>query len=237
MSQDLHRSDHKSAILMRPLRLSATNYAANTRLLAVSINILHRLLSHDALHRSAIPNVLLIVDTVIDATGINAANRSVFPAAQSAELQLKALQCILPLYTNYDAGGLSEEVMWHGYECCLRLHESRAPMVTNAAVAIVRQLVIFLFDAACEEAKSSTVVRAAGRAIEAGKEELPTKARQAFTILQDTCLLANDEPALALVHIRSIERAFALELVESILSNHALVFQQVPLFSNHACLI
>lgn len=234
MSQDLHCNDRKSAILMRPLRLSATNYATNARLLAVSINILHRLLSHDALHRSAIPDVLFIVDAVIDATGINAANRSVFPATQNADLQLKALQCILPLYTNYDDGGLPEEMMWHGYECCLRLHESRVPMVTNAAVAIVRQLVIFLFDAACEEAKNSSATHPAdgdrNRAIDGDEEALPTKARQAFTILQDTCLLANDEPALALVHIQSIERAFALELVESILANHSLVFKQVLAF-------
>lgn len=99
-----------------------------------------------------------------------------------------------------------------------RLHESKAPTVVNAAVAIIRQLIIWLFEKmAEEEADTGNVVpvqRESGAAL-----VLQRSCADAFVIFQDVCLLSNDQKPLVL-GLKTIDKAFGLELIESVLAYH-----------------
>lgn len=199
---------------MKPISMASKS--TNSRLIAISINILHKLLIHSALHVSLVPSAFDIIDQVIDATGINSSGKSpYYNTNQAGDLQLKTLQCVMPLYTNF--GDLQNTELFRGYQCCFRLHDSKVAMVTNAAVAIIRQLVIFLFDSAQSVDISQT----------AEDEALPEQLSRAYAMFQDICLLSNDEPALVLTSVTRIDKSFALELLESILTNHTRVFVQV----------
>jgi hypothetical protein len=88
-------------------------------------------------------------------------------------------------------------------------------MVNNAAVAIVRQLIIWLFEQVAEE--DSHPPQDGSRPF----------AADALTIFQDVCLLLNDEKARVL-QLNTIDKTFALELIESVLAYHSRIFRQVP---------
>lgn len=200
---------------MKPILMASKS--ANGRLIAISINILHKLLTHNALHISFISSAFDIIDQVIDATGINNSGKSpYYNISQAGDLQLKVLQCMMPLYTNF--GDLQTTELFRGYQCCFRLHESKVLMVTNAVVAIIRQLVIFLFDSA----QSVDATKATE-----DEELLPEQVSRAYSMLQDICLLSNDEAAIVLTSVTRIDKSFALELLESIIANHTRVFVQV----------
>lgn len=129
------------------------------------------------------------------------------------DVQVKALQCIMPLLAN-SVSSIHGAQLVQAYLIGFRLHESSSPMVNNAAVAIVRQLVIWLFEQVGEEDSH----------VEEGGEH--PYAGDALVIFQDVCLLLNEEKPLVL-QLKGIDKSFALELVESVLANHSRIFRQV----------
>lgn len=99
-----------------------------------------------------------------------------------------------------------------------RLHESKYPMVTNAAIAIIRQLIIWLFEQVSDEDNREDACDGVVS---------KTYASDAFTIFQDICLLTNDERPIVL-GLDSIDKSFSLELVESVLAYHSRIFRNHP---------
>jgi len=68
------------------------------------------------------------------------------------DLQLKILQTVLPLLTNYDS--VHDTILAEALLLCFKLQESRSQVVNNTAAATLRQLVIYLFDkVAIEDSK------------------------------------------------------------------------------------
>lgn len=117
----------------------------------------------------------------------------------------------MPLINNAAIHG---EQLIKAYHLGFSLHESSFPMVTSAAVAIVRQLVIWLFDQVAQEDNQSET------------RETILFSHDALIIFTDICCLLNDEKPETL-RLKSIDKSFALELIESVLSNHSRVFREV----------
>lgn len=137
----------------------------------------------------------------------------------SDEVQLKALQCIMPLLSSSNpASTIHGEQLVNAYLIGFRLHESASPTVQNAAVAIVRQLIIWLFEQVAEEDSHIDGATVGG--------ERPFAA-DALAIFQDICLLLNDEKGRVLQDLKAIDKSFALELIESVLAYHSRIFRQV----------
>lgn len=130
----------------------------------------------------------------------------------SDEVQQKSLMCVMPLLAN-SVSSIHGPQLVQAYLIGFRLHDLASSHVKNAAVAIVRQLVIWLFEQVAEEDAHS-----------AGDER--PFAADAFAIFQDICLLLNDEKPQVLA-LDSVDKSFALELVESVLAFHSLIFRHV----------
>lgn len=136
------------------------------------------------------------------------------------EVQLKALQCIMPLLSSSNPlSTIHGTQLVQAYLIGFRLHESPSPTVQNAAVAIVRQLIIWLFEQVAEEDAHATPCE--------GEEVGRPFAADALAIFQDICLLLNDEKGLVLQDLKAIDKSFALELIESVLAYHSRIFRQV----------
>ncbi|KAF9385298.1 hypothetical protein CPC16_008043 [Podila verticillata] len=96
----------------------------NAKLVTISMGCLRELISHRAMPEGAIEVVLKTLNDIM---------------SQGVEIQLKILQTILPLLTNYDVHGES------------LAEDSRVVFVNNTAAATLRQLVIYIFEKVGEE--------------------------------------------------------------------------------------
>lgn len=134
------------------------------------------------------------------------------------EIQQKSLMCVMPLLAN-SVSNIHGPQLVQAYLIGFRLHELASSNVKNAAVAIVRQLIIWLFEQVAEEDAHGT-------------GDARPYADDAFAIFQDICLLLNDEKAQVLA-LNSIDKSFALELIESVLAFHSLIFRQVQIGTYH----
>ncbi|KAF9581340.1 hypothetical protein BGW38_001685 [Lunasporangiospora selenospora] len=191
----------------------------NVKLVTISMGCLRELISHHAMPESAIEVVLKTLNDIM---------------SQGVEIQLKILQTILPLLTNYEVHG---ESLAEALLLCFRLQDSRVVFVNNTAAATLRQLVIYIFDKVGEEDIRLEESRKASSA-QSGDAERPSSeistevdghmepcAFDAYQLFQDLCLLTNSEQARFL-KLGSISRTFGLELIESVLTNHFHLFKQ-----------
>ncbi|KAF8267460.1 hypothetical protein EI94DRAFT_1730637 [Lactarius quietus] len=138
--------------------------------------------------------------------------------AQGVDIQLKILQTLLSLITNFPA--INGRLL-------ANLHESRTAVVSSTAAATLRQLVMFVVDKVVEEDR---------RLLHANELEpitlpdgttqtLGPAARDAFAIFEDLCLLGNGERPQFL-QLEYLHKTFALELIESVLTNYHDLFRK-----------
>lgn len=146
---------------------------------------------------------------------------------------MKILQTLLPLLTNFEIG-VHGEVIGEALVICFKLQESKAPLVSNTATATLRQVVIYMFDKVVKEdslgkealrADDQPGFKARYCSIIPGIDGLNMFALDAYLVLQDLCLLTNGETPVFL-RLESLDRAFGLELIESILLNHNLLLRK-----------
>ncbi|KAF9363393.1 hypothetical protein BGX34_004268 [Mortierella sp. NVP85] len=160
--------------------------------------------------------------------------------SHGVEIQLKILQTILPLLTNYN---VHKESLAEALLLCFRLQDSRIVFVNNTAAATLRQLVIYIFekvgeedlaqlgqDASVETHQINTKPDATGLE-QVNEGQLGPCALDAYLLFQDLCLLTNSEHARFL-SLGSISRTFGLELIESVLTNHFHLFKQHKEFAS-----
>ena len=126
----------------------------------------------------------------------------------SVEVQLKTLQTILPLLTNYES--IRSEHMITALLLCFQLQESKSNVVTNTAGATLLQIVTIVFDRENPSSDSSN------SAITSGKEQW---------LVRDLISIIRGEPASMLV-VQNPSRTFCMELLEAILLNHYEVFRK-----------
>ena len=114
-----------------------------------------------------------------------------------------------------------------------KLHESRTAVVSSTAAATLRQLVMFVVDKIVEEDR---------RMLLASELELITlpdgttrslgpAARDAFAIFEDLCLLGNGE-RLQFLQLEHLHKTFALELIQSVLTNYHDLFHEARVSSS-----
>ncbi|KAF9434872.1 hypothetical protein BGZ76_007272, partial [Entomortierella beljakovae] len=152
--------------------------------------------------------------------------------SHGVEIQLKILQTILPLLTNYNVHG---ESLAEALLLCFRLQDSRVVFVNNTAAATLRQLVIYIFEKVGDEdqrlqesGKKSSVedeIKPVLTSEQGYEEQLGPCALDAYLLFQDLCHLTNSEHAHFL-KLGSISRTFGLELIESVLTNHFHLFKE-----------
>lgn len=146
---------------------------------------------------------------------------------QGVDIQLRILQTLLSLITNFPAvhGDLLEEALL----LCFKLQESRIAVVSSTAAATLRQLVMFVVDKVVDEDRrdeSSTIDFADVTLPNGDTKSLSPSARDAFAVFEDLCLLANGEKPLFL-KLEFLRKTFALELIESVLTNYHDLYRKV----------
>ncbi|KAF8935296.1 hypothetical protein BGZ58_005100 [Dissophora ornata] len=191
----------------------------NVKLVGISVGCLRELISHRAMPESKIQEVLKTLNDIM---------------SQGADIQLKILQTILPLLTNYDVHGDS------------LAEDSRVVYVNNTAAATLRQLVIYIFEKVGDEdlkrqalEKNTTSQgqekKDEEKDIQLSEQEIEGQlgpcALDAYMLFRDLCLLTNAEHARFL-RLNNISRTFGLELIESVLTNHFHLFKQHKEFAS-----
>ncbi|KAL1917432.1 uncharacterized protein VTP21DRAFT_3825 [Calcarisporiella thermophila] len=212
IAKELARADE---IVLRPFLLACET--KHVKLVTIAIGCVQRLISYHAIPETSVKTILKMLNDVIN---------------NGVEIQLKILQTILPLLTNYH--DIHRELLAEALLICFRLQDSKIVVVNNTAAATLRQLVIFLFDkvtkedADAAEASGSDSANVALIPIEVqgeGTIELRPAAADAYCLFQDLCFLTNGEHATFL-RLNSLSRTFGLELIESVLTNHHKLFSK-----------
>ncbi|KAH6597282.1 hypothetical protein BASA50_004633 [Batrachochytrium salamandrivorans] len=220
---------------VRPFIMSCET--KNPKLIPISINCLQKLISHHAIPESS---TAVILKTLSEQAG------------STMELQLKILQSILPLTTNYHS--VHSETLADALQLCYKLQDTKTPVVNSTAAATFRQLVIHVFEKlSAEDAKIksaavehvSTLDHPIAQNVGEDDDEitnavlpklLPTTelsaeyaqyTTDAFMIFQDLCSFASGDPGTYL-RIGIMPKGFCLELVESVLTGNPEIFSIHP---------
>lgn len=201
----------------------------NAKVVAISLGSLHRLISLKAVPQSAVPVIVNIMGDCIN---------------QGVDIQLRILQTLLSLITNFpsvhgellgDVGHvdgvlcsfIDPERVSQALLLCFKLQESRIAVVSSTAAATLRQLVMFVVDKVVEEDKREMPDDVEDIRLPDGTTKtLGPSARDAFAVFEDLCLLANAERPNFL-KLEFLHKTFALELIESVLTNYHDLFRKV----------
>ena len=200
----------QSEDLLRPVFMGCAT--KNAKVVAISLGSLQRLIALKAVPQSAVP---LIITTMSDCM------------AQGVDIQLRILQTLLSLVTNFPA--VHSDLLGDALLLCFKLQESRIAVVSSTAAATLRQLVMFVVDKVVDEDRRDEV-----KPEEYSDVTLPNgqtkalgpSAQDAFAVFEDLCLLANSEKPLFL-KLEFLRKTFALELIESVLTNYHDLFRKV----------
>ena len=103
-------------------------------------------------------------------------------------------------------------------------------MVSSTAAATLRQLVMFVVDKVVEEDRRMLLANELESITlpDGTTQALGPAARDAFAIFEDLCLLGNGERPQFL-QLEYLHKTFALELIESVLTNYHELFRNVRL--------
>ncbi|PIL34637.1 hypothetical protein GSI_03416 [Ganoderma sinense ZZ0214-1] len=208
--------------LLRPVFMGCAT--KNAKVVAISLGSLQRLIALKAVPQSAVP---LIVTTMGDCMN------------QGVDIQLRILQTLLSLITNFPA--VHGQLLGDALLLCFRLQESRIAVVSSTAAATLRQLVMFVVDKVVDEDRREEVpdnARIETVLPNGTTAELGPSAYDAYAVFEDLCLLANSEQPRFL-KLDSLRKTFALELIESVLTNYHDLFRKhtelLLLLRHHLC--
>lgn len=141
-------------------------------------------------------------------------------ATLALDIQLKVLQALPSLLQNY-ANSLTERLLVAAFEVCFLLYNNKTAVVSNTAAAALQQLVNSTFDkAAVDDDEPSRDENSVKVPIGDGDVSIYGAALDAYRLLEDICLLTDGQRPRFLV-AATLAQNFGLELLESILANHA----------------
>ncbi|THH26880.1 hypothetical protein EUX98_g7308 [Antrodiella citrinella] len=208
--------------LLRPVFMGCAT--KNAKVVAISLGSLQRLIALKAVPQSAVP---VIINTMSDCMN------------QGVDIQLRILQTLLSLITNFPE--VHGDLLGDALLLCFKLQESRIAVVSSTAAATLRQLVMFVVDKVVDEDRREDTdpTRLAERVLPDGTSiSLGPSADDALSVFEDLCLLANSERPKFL-KLDSLRKTFALELIESVLTNYHDLFRKHPeellLLQHHLC--
>ncbi|KAK8068690.1 hypothetical protein PG994_005306 [Apiospora phragmitis] len=174
----------------------------NAKFTGIAIVCLLRLIMSSALPRSKLSPVL---EALREAT------------SAGLDVQLKILQALPTLLQNY-AIEIRGDLLVTALNICFILQSSKNAIVNNTSAATLQQLVVSVFDKVVVEDRGPT---------QDGTVQLPSAAMDAYRIFNDICLMTeNQRPEY--LRFTGLPQTFGLELIESVLTNHAAIFSTHP---------
>ena len=189
---------------MRPFLLSCAS--KNPKFAGTSISCLQRLVVSNGLAQETLKDVL---DVLRDCTTLG------------QDIQLRILQVLPSLLQNY-AGYLTGDLLATALHICFTLLLSKAAVISNTAAATSQQLVVaVLGKVALEDEIPSEEDFVAEVPLENGSVNVRSAALDAYRLLNDLCLLTEGGHKPMFLHPTAMPSNFGLELIESMLSNHA----------------
>ncbi|KAG9312399.1 guanine nucleotide exchange factor in Golgi transport N-terminal-domain-containing protein [Chiua virens] len=208
--------------LLRPVFMGCAT--KNAKVVAISLGSLQRLIALKAVPQSAVPS---IISTMSDAM------------SQGVDIQLRILQTLVSLITNFPS--VHGELLAEALLLCFKLQDSRIAVVSSTAAATLRQMVMFVVDKMVEEDKRESLDPKLLKDVilpDGTTAALGPFARDAYSVFEDLCLLANSEKPNFL-NLDFLHKTFALELIESVLTNYHELFrkheQLLLLLRHHLC--
>ncbi|KFZ05668.1 hypothetical protein V501_08143 [Pseudogymnoascus sp. VKM F-4519 (FW-2642)] len=143
------------------------------------------------------------------------------------DVQLKLLQALPSLLQNYGKD-IQGELLASVLNICTILQASKNGIVNNTAAATLQQLVVTVFDkVVTEDGVLLEVPTIAEAPVEKGTVQVRASAFDAYRVFNDLCLLTESQKPQFL-KVAGLPQTFVLELIESILTNHADVFLEHP---------
>ena len=219
VSYVLHEHTHLSDFLrdlrsrsafIKPFLIACST--RNPKFAGNAVSCLQRLIVANALPQDALGDVL---DALRDCSTL------------ALDIQLKVLQALPSLLQNY-AVVLSGQLLIATFQICFLLHSNKTAVVTNLAAAALQQLISLTFEKSAgdrnglEEDVSPSVVPIAD-----GMIQIFGSRSDSYNIFDDICLLTEGQKPKH-IHGAVILQTFGLELVESVLANHADVLATQP---------
>ncbi|KAI0133870.1 endosomal peripheral membrane protein [Xylariales sp. AK1849] len=184
----------------------------NAKFTGIAIVCLLRLITVSALPRSKLSPVL---EALREAT------------SAGLDVQLKTLQALPTLLQNY-ATDIKGDLLVTALNICFILQASKNGIVSNTSAATLQQLVVSVFDKVVAEDRSTPETNYVGDApVQDGQVQLRSAALDAYRIFKDICLMTeNQRPEY--LRFTGLPQTFGLELIESVLTNHATIFSTHP---------
>ncbi|KAJ4305980.1 Endocytosis and vacuole integrity protein [Collariella sp. IMI 366227] len=183
----------------------------NAKFTGIAIVCLQRLIISRALPRSRLSQVL---DALQQAT------------SAGLDVQLKILQALPALLSNYSAD-VKGELLVTALNVCFILQSSKNAIVNNTSAATLQQLVVSVFDKVVVEDRSGDSVTVGEVPGPDGAVPLKAAAMDAYRVFNDICLLTEGQRPEYL-RFSGLPQTFGLELIESVLTNHAAIFTAHP---------
>ncbi|KAI0517981.1 endosomal peripheral membrane protein [Xylaria bambusicola] len=140
------------------------------------------------------------------------------------DVQLKILQALPTLLQNY-ANDIRGDLLVTALNICFILQTSKNGVVSNTSAATLQQLIMTVFEKVATEDKSTSGTEVAGEAPmgNGGTVKLRAAAMDAHRVFKDICLMTeNHRPEY--LRFTGLPQTFGLELIESVLSQHAGLF-------------
>ncbi|KAI1423123.1 endosomal peripheral membrane protein [Xylaria sp. FL1777] len=140
------------------------------------------------------------------------------------DVQLKILQALPTLLQNY-ANDIKGDLLVTALNICFILQTSKNGVVSNTSAATLQQLIMTVFEKVTTEDKSTSDTEVVGEApIDNGETvQLRAAAMDAHRVFKDICLMTeNHRPEY--LRFTGLPQTFGLELIESVLSQHAGLF-------------
>ncbi|KAJ3975915.1 hypothetical protein EV361DRAFT_886314 [Lentinula raphanica] len=217
----------RSLELLKPIFMGCAT--KTPKVVAISLGSLQRLISLKAVPKSTVPEIIRTMSDTMN---------------QGVDIQLKILQTLLGLITNYLE--VHDALLGDALLLCFKLQESRIAVVSSTAAATLRQLVMVVMDKMVDEDRRNADAETQDVDDKLTDVTLPDgtttrlnpSAKDAYSVFEDLCLLANSEKPNFL-KLEFLHKTFALELIESVLTNYHGLFRKhsslILLLQNHLC--
>ncbi|KZF22311.1 endosomal peripheral membrane protein [Xylona heveae TC161] len=180
----------------------------NAKFSSIGVSCLQRLVVSRGLPRARLRDVL---EALSESTSLG------------VEVQLKILQALPPLL-QYFAEDLQGDLLGKALRICAALLNSKLGVVSSTSAATLQQLVVSVFDKVVTEDEKALQIPTTAEAPTAdGSVPVRTAAFDAYRVFNDICLLTEGQKPQFL-RSTTLPQSFGLELLESILANHAGLF-------------
>ncbi|MCO5585402.1 hypothetical protein L7F22_039335 [Adiantum nelumboides] len=214
----------KDNTLLQPIILACQGKTSTPKVVGIAVGLLQRVIGLRIVRDEDCPELVNLLGHVTE-------------SRNDVEVHLKVLQAVSSLLSGYES--IHYDVLAQTLRLCFNLQESRIRVVSSTASATLRQAVMTVFEKVKDEDRILNAIKSGGEDAAAsaplatmtvplpGTSESVTLfpcSRDAYLIISDLNALANNDQSTFL-GLQSLPRTFTLELIESILTNHAHLFR------------